>query len=729
MLFCVSTLKAQIFNPGNGIVFSETEIPKVHLLIHPDSLGELYLQENWYSNHEYPCTFIFEHSGGSDTLYDVGMRFRGNTARDKIKKSFRISFNTFVPGRRYEGLKKLNLNAEVNDPSMLRSNTGWSIYRDFEIAACRANYVEVYINNAYYGLYQNTEYINDDFVEGRFGDDAGNLYKCSYPADLNYISSNPDAYKLAPWGSRTYELITNEAIDDYSDLAAFIDFLNNADEEEFACRFSEYMDVYTYLKTLAVDVLSGNWDGYAYNMNNYYLYANPLTSRFEYLPYDLDNTWGIDWLGQNWSNRNVYNWSPQGNQRPLADRLLDIQEFRDVYTWYIRNMVQQYTQPFAFITEIEDKQDMIAASALADPYRPLDYDYSDDDFLNALTEAAGGHVDYSISGYLQNRNISALQQAAPIAIAPIIWEVRENFSGYPEMVEVVVKCQGPVWNTLELEYALNGVAQNPMVVSSYAEIHTFEIPLGAAFAQLTYNVTATGATGLLRYAYCEYRVITNNGGPTIVINEAMSSNDSTIDDEEGAFDDWIELHNYGPSPVNLDGLYLSDKNSSPRYWALPDLVMAPGSFLLIWADDEREQGTLHAPFKLSADGEDIFLFQEIENGLRLIDHVDMPALGTDQSWGRSEDAALPWVLFDDATPAASNGTLGVFGPGMDVKSHPYPNPAVDMLYLPVPGQYMLSDLSGKPVASGNGGIVNLSQIAAGIYLLQWERGVNKIVKY
>ena len=37
----------------------------------------------------------------------------------------------------------------------------------------------------------------------------------------------------------------------------------------------------------------------------------------------------------------------------------------------------------------------------------------------------------------------------------------------------------------------------------------------------------------------------------IAINEVMASNDTSITDEDGSYEDWIELYNYGTDPVNL----------------------------------------------------------------------------------------------------------------------------------------------------------------------------------
>ncbi len=80
----------------------------------------------------------------------------------------------------------------------------------------------------YYGLYISVEHVDDEFLWKNFNDDSGNLWKCLYPADLNYLGSDPNIYKnLVDNGRPVYELKTNEEIGDFSKLAHFIDILNN----------------------------------------------------------------------------------------------------------------------------------------------------------------------------------------------------------------------------------------------------------------------------------------------------------------------------------------------------------------------------------------------------------------------------------------------------------------------------------------------------------------------
>src|SRR5665647_1552707 len=48
----------------------------------------------------------------------------------------------------------------------------------------------------------------------------------------------------------------------------------------------------------------------------------------------------------------------------------------------------------------------------------------------------------------------------------------------------------------------------------------------------------------------------------VVINELMPVNSTTVADNYGEYDDWIELYNLSPSPQDLTGCYLSDKKAT-----------------------------------------------------------------------------------------------------------------------------------------------------------------------
>ncbi len=143
--------------------------------------------------------------------------------------------------------------------------------------------------------------------------------------------------------------------------------------------------------------------------------------------------------------------------------------------------------------------------------------------------------------------------------------------------------------------------------------------------------------------------------PPLVVNEFLALNNTVIRDEAGQYEDWLELYNTGTETLNLGGLYLSDDFGNPRKWSLPlTLTLAPGGFLLIWCDEDADQGLLHASFKLSGGGEEIVLFADDAHGNVPIDWITFGPQTPDISYGRQPDGAAIWITFAAPTPGRSN---------------------------------------------------------------------------
>jgi len=147
------------------------------------------------------------------------------------------------------------------------------------------------------------------------------------------------------------------------------------------------------------------------------------------------------------------------------------------------------------------------------------------------------------------------------------------------------------------------------------------------------------------------------GGVPLVINEFMASNNSSALDPQGQYDDWIEIHNYGTDSFDIAGMYLTDNLSVPTKWQIPSgnpaaTTIPPGSYLLIWADNDTTDTGLHANFKLSADGEEVGLFDS--DGEILIDRIIFPAQTADISFGRYPDANDELRFFSSPSPGRQN---------------------------------------------------------------------------
>jgi len=151
-----------------------------------------------------------------------------------------------------------------------------------------------------------------------------------------------------------------------------------------------------------------------------------------------------------------------------------------------------------------------------------------------------------------------------------------------------------------------------------------------------------------------------NSQAQIAINEIMASNGTTIADEDGDFEDWIELFNYSNEPVNLSGFGLSDDYARPFRWVFPDVTIQTGEFLMVWASNKNRtnpNGELHTNFAISASGEEILL--TAPNGVRM-DEIPPIPIPRDISYGRFPDGADALFFFDTPTPGSpnTNGSTG-----------------------------------------------------------------------
>ena len=395
---------AQVVHPANSNAFLQNEVAKIYITMDPQDFTTM-VNDSLGSSYEFLAQFIYQSSVVTDTIDSVGIRLRGNTSLVSAKKSFKIDFNAYQPGFKWYDLKSLNLNGEHNDVSILRSRTCQEMLRWSGLPAARTSYVEVYINAEYKGLYINVEHLDDQFLEARFiNDDTGNLYKAIWGADMTF-----QGLSQAPYHS-LYELKTNEALDDFSGLVHFIDVLNNSTATEFPCAIQEVLDVDTWLNSLAFQILVGQWDGYTYNKNNYYLYQRPSDGKFVFIEYDLDNTFGVDWMNIDWQFRNIYAWSPGNAQRPLYTRMMQVPYFKDRFSYYIQQHLNTYFSSAYVLPIWQSTQNLISASALADNYKGLDYGFTDQDFLDAITTAWGGHVTTSLESYIDQRSSYASNQ-------------------------------------------------------------------------------------------------------------------------------------------------------------------------------------------------------------------------------------------------------------------------------------------------------------------------------
>ena len=114
-------------------------------------------------------------------------------------------------------------------------------------------------------------------------------------------------------------------------------------------------------------------------------------------------------------------------------------------------------------------------------------------------------------------------------------------------------------------------------------------------------------------------------------------------------------------------------------WKMPDMNISPDEYLIFWADKDEEQGVMHTSFKLSADGEEIGIFDNAESGFAQINYVEFGLQDTDISSGRLPNGQGDIQALAEATPGFSNIVSAIETTSNNTKINIFPNPVSDNL--------------------------------------------------
>jgi len=216
---------------------------------------------------------------------------------------------------------------------------------------------------------------------------------------------------------------------------------------------------------------------------------------------------------------------------------------------------------------------------------------------------------------------------------------------------------------------------------------------------------------------------------TIKINEFMASNATTIADDYGEYDDWIELFNYGSDTVNVAGYYITDKFDNTTKHQIPTgfnvTKIPPGGFLLLWADnDTLQDGPTHLKFKLSATGEHIGVYAP--DGSTCLDSISFGNQATDISYGRYPNGNNNWQHFLYPTPGASNSLVNIQEVNTSGAFSIYPNPSQNNeVSFSKPVSFRLYSYNGQEIGYfEHVQKLNTGNLTNGIYFIVLDDGNN-----
>ncbi len=588
------------------------------------------------------------------TFDSVGVKYKGNSTyqANQTKNPFHIELDTYKD-HEYDGFTDIKLSNVAKDPSFVREVLSYQILRQY-MDAPLANYATVTVNGTPIGLYSNVESVSRKFVDKHYGSKDNTRVKCSPPEGAGPQSSDfPNLVYLGEDSTAYYDSYELQSDEGWAELIDLCDTLANQVDA-----IEDILDVDRALWMLAFDNVLVNLDSYLGSFSqNYYLYRDDYR-RFLPTVWDLNESFGV------FSDAGTIRFNSTADKArmdpllhlndaeyPLVSQLLSVPSYRRRYLAHVKTMLEE-----AFASgEYEDTgmalMATIDAAVQADDNKFFTYNNFLDNLTQDVTSGGGpggprGSTP-GITSLMDTRVDYLLSQAVFTATEPTITDVAVN--GPDAILGATQTITATITDALsaELRYrTADGAPFRAIELLDDGNHGDGAAGDGVYGASITLTATLTeyylyaenddiGKFSPQRAEHEFYELTATNVSALIgelVINEFMASNDTTAADQDGDFDDWVELYNTTDEAISLDGFYLSDNTENPTKWAFPDGFSVPANgYLIVWADDDEDQEGLHATFKLSAGEESVVLADA--NGA-IIDSISYVDQETDVSFGR-----------------------------------------------------------------------------------------------
>jgi CotH kinase protein/Lamin Tail Domain len=581
------------------------------------------------------------------TFDSCGVRFKGNSTYNPQyeKNPLNIDLNE-VLDQDYFGTDKVKLANGAEDPSMVREMTFYELAGRY-MHAPRASYVKVWINGDYKGLYVNTEDVGNEFLDAHFGESEGACFKCD-PVSIDVFTGNSNMSYHAD--SMAYDTLYDMQ-SDYGLQA----LQAGAYELEFATStVQDHLDVDRALWYHALSNVLVHLDSYYAFAHNYYLYKDK-NQRWNPILWDANMAFGgLLWDGQNilplsamqLARLPLFHMASSVDSRPLLARLLEIPTYERAYLAHYRTLREELLQNGLAAERATYWHGFVDSLMQYEPYSF--YPYAQ--FQQNLNANVGSFflLRPGLTSLLENRRLYVDTLSSLNTTAPEIQAIAHEPAVLAPYGTGTITCQVSSADVVELrtrESRFDRFVAQPLYDDGQhgdgdASDGTYGAQLALGATDVQYCIYAENASaGSFSPPRAEHEYHTLSVEPALVLNEAQVQNESTAQDQAGETDDWIELYNNSDSPVPLLGYHLSDDPGEPYKWAFPDTVIAPGSFLIVWADEDEEQMGLHANFKLSSSGESLLL-SDAEGGL--VNEVMLMPIAADSSYGRFPNGIGPW---------------------------------------------------------------------------------------
>jgi len=292
-------------------------------------------------------------------FHDIGVRYKGNgtylEAQGVGKFSYKIDLHQYVKGQKLDGIGKLNLHNNITDGSWMNEVLAYRLYRDAGVPAPRTAYARVYLTVAglhgerYAGLYSLVENVDSHFMDENFTNRGGAIFKP--------VSTNLFRYLGEDWAkyNQTYDPKTDLTKEQKKRLIDFTRLVTQADDTQFAAGLEEYVDLEEFSRYMAVMVFLSDMDGMFGPGQNFYLYLDPKTQKFSFVPWDQDHSFGqFPYIGTQRQRENLSIQEPWVGHRRFLERVFHVERFRNLYLARMKEFSNTIFAPQRFADQVDE---------------------------------------------------------------------------------------------------------------------------------------------------------------------------------------------------------------------------------------------------------------------------------------------------------------------------------------------------------------------------------------
>lgn len=290
----------------------------------------------------------FEMAGRHFT--NVAARFKGNgtylTSLGLLKQSYKVDLNKLAKGQKLGALDEFNFHNLIDDRSYLSDVLGYEFFREAGVPAPRTAYAYLSLTVAGkwerkpLGLYAMVEPVNGGFARERFGASDAPIFKPVTYQLFEHLGDDWTNY------AAIYDLKTRATDKQKQRVMEFARLVSFADDTEFAARLAEYLDLDAFALFIAGEVLLSCYDSIFANGQNFYVYLDPRSNKFGFIPWDLDLAWGgFFLLGTPTQRERASIWHPWVGKHRFLERVMAVEEFRQIYRTHLEDMAARLFVP------------------------------------------------------------------------------------------------------------------------------------------------------------------------------------------------------------------------------------------------------------------------------------------------------------------------------------------------------------------------------------------------